>query len=199
MGAGLVIHSQTPNTATTNDVKIRQRISSGNSPGSETLLYIKGQRMRNEMGGNVGFTTILQCDLKRTLTINEKTKSYLISSTDGTNTAGAVGDGGLLSLHLPCKTSRAEASSISSTPSLTPASEKRCLVSLRAGSKPQWSRPRVLTRATKMRKLKLTGGTSTFNMPSNAPVKHRNIKLPRTVPNQDAKTTFVQKRSAPRN
>ena len=85
--------SQTPNKTTTNDVKIRQRISSGNSPGSETLLYIKGQRMRNEMGGNVGFTTILQCDLKRTLTINEKTKTYLISSTDSMNTAGAVGDG----------------------------------------------------------------------------------------------------------
>ncbi|HJU94053.1 MAG TPA: hypothetical protein VJ656_14025, partial [Pyrinomonadaceae bacterium] len=86
--------SQTSNKPTTNDVKIRQRISSGNSPGSETLLYIKGQRMRSEMGGNVGFTTILQCDLKRTLTINEKTKSYLIQSTDSMNPAGPVGDGG---------------------------------------------------------------------------------------------------------
>lgn len=93
-GTGLVINSQTANRPTTNDVKIRQRISTGNSPGSETLLYIKGQRMRNEMGGDVGFTTIVQCDLKRTLTINEKTKSYLISSTDSMNTAGAVGDGG---------------------------------------------------------------------------------------------------------
>jgi hypothetical protein len=93
-GAGLVINSQTSSRPTTNDVKIRQRISSGNSPGSEMLLYIKGQRMRNEMGGNVGFTTILQCDLKRTLTLNEKTKTYLISSSDSMNTAGAVGDGG---------------------------------------------------------------------------------------------------------
>ena len=90
----LVTNSQTANRPTTNDVKIRQRISSGSSPGSETLLYIKGQRMRNEMGGNVGFTTILQCDLKRTLTINEKTKTYLISPTDGMNAPGAVGDGG---------------------------------------------------------------------------------------------------------
>ena len=93
-GASLVTNSQTSNRPTTNDVKIRQRISSGNSPGSEMLLYIKGQRMRNEMGGNVGFTTILQCDLKRTLTLNEKTKTYLVSSTDGMNTAGVVGDGG---------------------------------------------------------------------------------------------------------
>src|SRR5687768_343094 len=93
-GSVLVTNSQTSNRPTTNDVKIRQRISSGNTPGSETLLYIKGQRMRSEMGGNVGFTTILQCDLKRTLSINEKTKTYLISSTDSMNTAGAVGDGG---------------------------------------------------------------------------------------------------------
>ena len=93
-GAALVTNSQTSNRPTTNDVKIRQRISSGNSPGSEMLLYIKGPRMRNEMGGNVGFTTILQCDLKRSLTINEKTKTYLISSTDSMNNAGAVGDGG---------------------------------------------------------------------------------------------------------
>lgn len=93
-GAALVTNSQTSNRPTTNDVKIRQRISSGNSPGSETVLYIKGQRMRNEMGGNLGFTSILQCDLKRTLTINEKNKTYLISSTDSMNTAGTVGDGG---------------------------------------------------------------------------------------------------------
>ena len=50
--------------------------------------------MRNEAAGNVGFTTILQCDLKRTLTINDKTKTYLISSTDSMNTAGGDGDGG---------------------------------------------------------------------------------------------------------
>ena len=93
-GVALVTNSQTSTRPTTNDVKIRQRISTGNNPGSETLLYIKGQRMRNEMGGNVGFTTILQCDLKRTLTINEKTKTYLISSSDSMNTAGAPGDGG---------------------------------------------------------------------------------------------------------
>ena len=38
----------------------------------ETVLYIKGPRMRSEMAGDFGMTTILQCDLKRTLTINEK-------------------------------------------------------------------------------------------------------------------------------
>lgn len=91
--AGLVTNSQTTNKPT-GDVKIRQRMSMG-SNGTETVLYIKGQRMRNEMGGGggMGFTTILQCDLKRSLTLNEKTKTYMISPTGGANTAG-MGDGG---------------------------------------------------------------------------------------------------------
>jgi outer membrane lipoprotein SlyB len=43
----------------------------------------------------MGFTSIMQCDLKRTVTINEKTKTYLIASTDGTRGTGtAEGDGG---------------------------------------------------------------------------------------------------------
>ena len=95
LGTGVVTNSQTTGKQTTNDVKIRQRMSTGNGAGSENLLYIKGQRMRTEMPGNVGFTSILQCDLKRTLTINENTKTYLISPTDGTGTPGmAEGDGG---------------------------------------------------------------------------------------------------------
>src|SRR5687768_15247791 len=94
-GVGLVTNSQTTSKPTTNDVKIRQRMSMGGANGLESLLYIKGQRMRSEMPGNMGFTTIMQCDLKRNVTINEKTKTYMIASTDGT---GAIstgeGDGG---------------------------------------------------------------------------------------------------------
>ena len=99
-GAGLVTNSQTSNKPTTADVKIRQRMSMGASAATETVLYIKGQRMRNEMaGGGMGFTTILQCDLKRTLTINEKTKTYMVSSTDRPNTA--MGDGGATGITPP--------------------------------------------------------------------------------------------------
>ncbi|HJP92023.1 MAG TPA: hypothetical protein VJ875_08725 [Pyrinomonadaceae bacterium] len=76
------------------DVKIRQRMALGTSGGAETSLYIKGQRMRNEMGGSLGLTTVVQCDLKRTLTINEKTKSYFVTSTDGNSPIAAEGDGG---------------------------------------------------------------------------------------------------------
>ena len=99
-GAGLVTNSQTSNKPTnTADVKIRQRMSMG-AGATETVLYIKGQRMRNEMaGGGMGLTTILQCDLKRTLTINEKTKTYMVSSTDRPNTA--MGDGGATGMTPP--------------------------------------------------------------------------------------------------
>jgi hypothetical protein len=89
----LVANAQTVNK-TTNDVKIRQSISAGGGNRMETVLYIKGQRMRNESAGNVGFTTILQCDLKRTLTINEKTKMYLIMPIDGMNPTAGAADGG---------------------------------------------------------------------------------------------------------
>lgn len=105
-GAGLVTNSQTSNKpANTGDVKIRQRMSMGSGGATETVLYIKGQRMRNEMsGGGMGFTTILQCDLKRTLTINEKTKTYMVSSTDRPNTAMGVGDGGATGITPPPQT-----------------------------------------------------------------------------------------------
>jgi hypothetical protein len=99
-GVGLVSNSQTTNKPTTNDVKIRQRMSMGAGGSSESLLYIKGQRMRSEMPGGMGFTSIMQCDLKRTITINEKTKTYLIAPTDGTTPGSSTsvstgeGDGG---------------------------------------------------------------------------------------------------------
>ena len=97
----LVANGQSANK-TTNDVKIRQSMSAGGGNRMETVLYVKGQRMRNESAGNVGFTTILQCDLKRTLTINEKTKMYLIMPIDGMNpTAGAADGGGASSAPEP--------------------------------------------------------------------------------------------------
>ena len=54
----LVANGQSANK-TTNDVKIRQSMSAGGGNRMETVLYVKGQRMRNESAGNVGFTTIL--------------------------------------------------------------------------------------------------------------------------------------------
>ncbi len=90
------VYSQTSNKATANaDVKIRQKMTSSRSDrGAETLLYIKGARMRNEIGeSSIGITTIVQCDLKRTLMINEKTKTYMVVP-DSNAAAGSVAAGG---------------------------------------------------------------------------------------------------------
>src|ERR1044071_1928298 len=94
VAAALVTNSQTTNKpATQSDVKVRQRMSFGPTNSSESILYIKGPRMRSEMAGGMGYTTIQQCDLKRTLTLNDKAKTYLISSMDGSSPA-TVSDGG---------------------------------------------------------------------------------------------------------
>lgn len=83
-----IINPQTPKkTAATADVKIRQRMTAGgNENGVEMVMYIKGPRMRNEMVSTaMGVTTVVQCDLKRTLMFNEKTKTYLVTPMDGSN------------------------------------------------------------------------------------------------------------------
>jgi hypothetical protein len=90
------IYSQTSNKAAANaDVKIRQKMTSSRSDrGAETLMYIKGPRMRNEIGqSTVSMTTIVQCDLKRTLMINDKTKTYMVVP-DSNAAAGSVAGGG---------------------------------------------------------------------------------------------------------
>lgn len=93
VAAALVTNSQTANKPSTQtDVKVRQRMSFGGGNSSESILYIKGPRMRSEMAGGMGYTTIQQCDLKRTVMLNDKTKTYLVSSTDASSPA--MGDGG---------------------------------------------------------------------------------------------------------
>lgn len=75
------------------DLKITTRSgASGQSMTSTT--YIKGARQRTE---GVGYTTIYQCDLKRMIYMNDKTKTYTITPLGGANssqTAGAQGAGG---------------------------------------------------------------------------------------------------------
>ena len=97
--AGMTANSQTQKKAAAPaDVKIRQKMTSGGSAGMETAMYIKGARMRNEMASTgMGMTSIRQCDLKRTIMVNEKTKTYHIMN-DGEKVAwgagAAEGDGG---------------------------------------------------------------------------------------------------------
>ncbi len=84
--------------ATASDVRIRQKVTSGTSDKAmETVIYVKGARMRNEMlSGDMAMMTVRQCDLKRTIMINDKTKTYLITP-DGTNATGQGGESGSVS------------------------------------------------------------------------------------------------------
>ena len=122
--ASLVAYGQTPpnKPRAATDVKIRQRMG----PGMETVLYIKGSRMRSEMAGDFGMTTILQCDLKRTLTIYEKTKSYLITNTDGTNPSiSSDGDGGGATNSPPVTSAPPRGGVVNITQTLTDTGERK--------------------------------------------------------------------------
>ncbi|MBK8464436.1 MAG: hypothetical protein IPL32_01265 [Chloracidobacterium sp.] len=64
--------------------KIKQTTSmSGHN--MESTVYVKGSRKRTENGGMMGMTndvaTIEQCDLKRTVQVNDKKKLYYVDST----------------------------------------------------------------------------------------------------------------------
>ncbi len=65
------------------DVKIRTKNTmAGNS--TESAVYIKGARQRTEMkmGPGMTMTSVLQCDQKRVVQINDSCKVYMVSPTD---------------------------------------------------------------------------------------------------------------------
>lgn len=81
------------------DTKVRLRMSSGGGrDGFETVTYVKGQRMRSEMRGTgMDVVNVVQCDLRRNITINERSKTYLITGLDDSGAApprGPAGAGG---------------------------------------------------------------------------------------------------------
>lgn len=71
------------------DVKMRQKMTTGGrSTPMESVIYVKGSRMRTEMAGTgTSIVTVRQCDLERTLMINDANKTYFIVS-DGASAAG---------------------------------------------------------------------------------------------------------------
>ncbi|MGH9531751.1 MAG: hypothetical protein ACRD2Q_05115 [Terriglobales bacterium] len=65
------------------DVKVRTKNTmSGHS--TESAVYIKGARQRSEMqmGPGMTLTSVMQCDQKRIVQINDRCKVYMVSSTD---------------------------------------------------------------------------------------------------------------------
>src|ERR1051326_4132459 len=63
------------------DLHFKKNVSVGGSQISSTEVWVKGARERsvtNSPTGNI--TTIRQCDLKRTVTLNDQTQAYLVSS-----------------------------------------------------------------------------------------------------------------------
>jgi hypothetical protein len=68
------------------DVKITTKSTAGGQ-GVTTTTYIKGSRQRTE---GMGYTSIYQCDLKRSIQINDKTRTYLITPLGGANAGAAV-------------------------------------------------------------------------------------------------------------
>ena len=65
------------------DVKIKTKVTMGGGFSTESTTYFKGERERSEanmMG--MSTITITQCDLKRTIQINDKVRKYLITPLD---------------------------------------------------------------------------------------------------------------------
>lgn len=75
------------------DIKVTTKSAAGGQSFTSTT-YIKGSRQRTE---GMGYTSIYQCDLKRLIQINDKTKTYyiapvgLVDGQKGANRPGAVG------------------------------------------------------------------------------------------------------------
>jgi len=67
--------------ASAQQYKLRQ-VTSVMNMQSETTIYVKGMRKRTEGGGYAGMpnniVTIEQCDLQRTISLNDKKKIYYI-------------------------------------------------------------------------------------------------------------------------
>ena len=68
-------------TAARADIKIKSKTSFGEQAGVEQTVYIKGKRQRTESVG--GMATVVQCDLRRTVQLNDLSKTYMLSLFDG--------------------------------------------------------------------------------------------------------------------
>jgi hypothetical protein len=82
------------NSGANDDLTIRIRTTmEGQAQGYESTQYIKGTRERNEMNIGMGIASITQCDLQRTVQINDKARTYMVQAMGGNPaTEPAAGD-----------------------------------------------------------------------------------------------------------
>lgn len=66
----------------TNDIKIRVRMTVGGQ-SFESTEYVRGSRQRTEMSMAGGYKTIMQCDLKRYVQVNDQTRTYMVQPFGG--------------------------------------------------------------------------------------------------------------------
>lgn len=90
----VVVLALTPWMAQAQDLKVSRKISVGGSSFTSDT-YVKGARERNVMNmpGGMSNVTIHQCDLKRTLNVNDQSQSYLAvpdPTSDEANSAAAL-------------------------------------------------------------------------------------------------------------
>lgn len=73
------------------DQKVKKRMSVGGQT-FDTTSYIKGQRSRDEMNfGQFQMVTIHQCDLGQDISINDRTKTYMVTKTGASVPKPATG------------------------------------------------------------------------------------------------------------
>jgi hypothetical protein len=72
------------------DIKVKTKTTtSGMTMEGTTLIKGSRQRTSQNIGSGMSFDTILQCDLKRTIQINDRAKKYIITPMDGDASATA--------------------------------------------------------------------------------------------------------------
>lgn len=85
MSVSAFVAQTTRNQTTANDFKVRYRTTMGSGSGAastgETVTMIKGARERSEnhTGYGLDIVNITQCDLKRTIQLNDNARKYVIT------------------------------------------------------------------------------------------------------------------------
>jgi hypothetical protein len=114
-------------TVQAQDLHFKKNISVGGSPVSSTEIWVKGVRERSVTNSPTGnTTTIRQCDLKRTVTLNDQTQAYLVTSDiqdEAALKAAALLNGGQTT---------ASAATITQTTTIADTGERKTLLGLTA-------------------------------------------------------------------